>query len=409
LALADDGGDAAVPAPGAAAEDALPRGTAPEGWRLRVDLLGGRALTAPQRDLFGWGGFVGAAALRSLSPWLLAGAGLRAGVLRDGRAPADPTRADPGTGGWGAGLALVRLRPLGGGAGWRLTGPWIEVGAGAGLTGTRVRPTAELAAGWGFAVRGWVLAPVIRYAHVFQPSGGLDGRDARLGLVGIEIGLGDAPPPPPPQPPPAAPSLPPAPPPPPPDRDGDGILDVADRCPDDPEDVDGFEDADGCPDPDNDGDGILDAEDRCPTEREVVNGVDDHDGCPDEGLIELVDDRVVLEEHVLFDLNRARVRSRARAVLAAVHALIQQHPEWEAMVVEGHADRRGPARFNDWLSLERAHRVHAALVGFGVPEAFLRVEGKGSTQPRDPGHDEAAHQRNRRVELVVVRRKEVAR
>jgi len=42
------------------------------------------------------------------------------------------------------------------------------------------------------------------------------------------------------------------------DRDGDGILDRDDACPDDPEDKDGFEDLDGCPDLDNDKDGVLD-------------------------------------------------------------------------------------------------------------------------------------------------------
>ena len=36
------------------------------------------------------------------------------------------------------------------------------------------------------------------------------------------------------------------------DRDGDGIKDDVDKCPDDPEDFDDFEDEDGCPDPDND-------------------------------------------------------------------------------------------------------------------------------------------------------------
>ncbi|HET9626845.1 MAG TPA: hypothetical protein VFP84_36040, partial [Kofleriaceae bacterium] len=43
-----------------------------------------------------------------------------------------------------------------------------------------------------------------------------------------------------------------------PDRDGDGIADADDKCPDRPEDVDGFEDQDGCPDIDNDLDGVLD-------------------------------------------------------------------------------------------------------------------------------------------------------
>jgi hypothetical protein len=43
------------------------------------------------------------------------------------------------------------------------------------------------------------------------------------------------------------------------DRDGDGYDDGVDKCPDDPEDFDSFEDDDGCPDKDNDKDGVLDA------------------------------------------------------------------------------------------------------------------------------------------------------
>jgi OOP family OmpA-OmpF porin len=42
------------------------------------------------------------------------------------------------------------------------------------------------------------------------------------------------------------------------DKDGDGIKDDVDKCPNDAEDKDGFEDQDGCPDPDNDKDGISD-------------------------------------------------------------------------------------------------------------------------------------------------------
>jgi len=65
------------------------------------------------------------------------------------------------------------------------------------------------------------------------------------------------------------------------DNDGDGIPDAQDKCPLDPEDKDGFQDADGCPDPDNDNDGIPDAQDKCPNEPETVNGYQDADGCPD--------------------------------------------------------------------------------------------------------------------------------
>ncbi|MEO7732780.1 MAG: OmpA family protein [Kofleriaceae bacterium] len=65
------------------------------------------------------------------------------------------------------------------------------------------------------------------------------------------------------------------------DNDGDGIPDSVDKCPNEAEDKDGFQDDDGCPDPDNDGDGIPDAADKCPNEPEDKDGFQDEDGCPD--------------------------------------------------------------------------------------------------------------------------------
>jgi outer membrane protein OmpA-like peptidoglycan-associated protein len=69
-----------------------------------------------------------------------------------------------------------------------------------------------------------------------------------------------------------------------PDNDKDGIPDVADKCPNDPEDRDGYQDDDGCPeanDGDRDGDGILDSHDKCPDVAEDKDGFEDEDGCPD--------------------------------------------------------------------------------------------------------------------------------
>ena len=65
------------------------------------------------------------------------------------------------------------------------------------------------------------------------------------------------------------------------DRDGDGIYDNVDQCPDDPEDKDEFEDEDGCPDHDNDQDGILDVNDQCPNDPEDIDNFEDENGCPD--------------------------------------------------------------------------------------------------------------------------------
>ncbi len=76
------------------------------------------------------------------------------------------------------------------------------------------------------------------------------------------------------------------------DRDGDGIMDDADRCPDQAEDLDNFQDEDGCPDEDNDADGILDFADKCPNDAEDMNGFQDEDGCP-EGVIDQDGDGVL--------------------------------------------------------------------------------------------------------------------
>ncbi len=65
------------------------------------------------------------------------------------------------------------------------------------------------------------------------------------------------------------------------DRDEDGVVDEEDACPDRPEDLDGYQDEDGCPDPDNDGDGILDRYDLAPDLAEDFDGFEDLDGRPD--------------------------------------------------------------------------------------------------------------------------------
>ena len=65
------------------------------------------------------------------------------------------------------------------------------------------------------------------------------------------------------------------------DQDHDGILDDQDGCPPLPEDVDQFEDSDGCPDPDNDNDLIPDADDRCPNAAAEEGSDEDEDGCTD--------------------------------------------------------------------------------------------------------------------------------
>mgnify|MGYP003334485425 CR=1 FL=1 len=65
------------------------------------------------------------------------------------------------------------------------------------------------------------------------------------------------------------------------DTDGDGLFDDVDQCIELPEDLDGFDDTDGCPDEDNDRDGVKDAADGCPATPEDFDQFQDNDGCPE--------------------------------------------------------------------------------------------------------------------------------
>jgi outer membrane protein OmpA-like peptidoglycan-associated protein len=368
-----------------------------EGFLLTGEAAGGLLLGEPQRSLFGPGGSLAGAAYRSLNPKLLVGLRLRGAAFMS-RTAEDASRADPGVGGLGTLALALRLRPFGSEArATRALGLWVEGAGGAALTGELSRPVAEAGVGWGFAAGVVVLSPVLRYLHLFQSGDGQDGSDGKALLLGLEIMLHD------PQPLPLPPRLA-APPEEPRDTDRDGILDGEDKSPTDPEDKDNFEDDDGRPEHDNDKDGIADKDDACPDQAEVLNGVDDKDGCPDEGLIQMIDDRVVLDEKLMFDSGQARVSSRGRRALQAVVVMWKQHPEWERLEVQGHADVRGSDRYNQWLSEERSKRVLAVLVQLGIPGEKLTSIGYGKTRPRAEGRSPEALQQNRRVELVMTRK-----
>jgi outer membrane protein OmpA-like peptidoglycan-associated protein len=358
---------------------AVPAG-AQERWILSAEAPAAVPLSAAQRDRFGVGGMPALALYRSLSPWILLGGRIRAGLLSDGNAPPTGTK-DPGAGGFGSASVALRLRLPD--AYSRGTGPWVEVVGGGGITGKEVRFAWEAGLGWGFRAGPVDVGPSIRVLRVEDPGGPMSLGTATILLAGVEFAFGDglrapvivaeaAPPPPAPSPPPT-------------------------RLPE-PEPEAAVE-----TNPDQDGDGIPDARDACPREPETVNGIEDEDGCPDAGPFVVKNDRIVLEEVVLFEVNRARVKRGGKDVLRDIAALWHKHPEWSRMVVEGHADVRGTDRFNDWLSQTRAERVKAAVGELGFSLQRVEAVGYGAHKPRDPGRTKEAHRRNRRVEFVIVR------
>ena len=217
------------------------------------------------------------------------------------------------------------------------------------------------------------------------------------------------------------------------DNDGDGIADVDDKCPNDPEDMDGFEDEDGCPDPDNEGDGILDVDDQCPNDPGPPenngcpdpdrdgDGVPDRiDNCPDQPgtvenqgcqakqLVVIGEDQLEILEKVYFRKGSAKLQKRSWALLDNVAAVLIAHPEIKKIRVEGHSDKSGSLNYNMILSKKRANTVVRYLVGRGqVSRSRLVAVGYGPKKPliENPKSAEEAAL-NRRVEFHIVDKQE---
>jgi OmpA-OmpF porin, OOP family len=183
------------------------------------------------------------------------------------------------------------------------------------------------------------------------------------------------------------------------DRDVDGIADVHDRCPDQAEDEDGFEDADGCPDPDDDRDGVADDVDECPRDPEEKGG--DGDGCPDASVVVVEQGRLGVSGKVQFETASATIKRGSFPLLDAVARVIREHPALRIRV-DGHTDDVGEAAYNQRLSEARADSVRRALVERGVEPARLRSRGLGETQPIAPNRTPAGRAVNRRVEFITV-------
>jgi outer membrane protein OmpA-like peptidoglycan-associated protein len=189
-----------------------------------------------------------------------------------------------------------------------------------------------------------------------------------------------------------------------PDTDGDGLQDKDDECPEEPEDIDTFEDENGCPDPDNDQDGILDVDDKCPLEPEIINGVEDDDGCPDEGetKVRVTAEKIEILEKVYFDTNKARIKKRSFDVLNQVAAVMKNNTKIKKLRVEGHTDSRGKDEYNKTLSQRRADAVVVYLTERGIDVNRLTAIGYGEEKPIADNAKRKGRATNRRVEFTIL-------
>lgn len=113
---------------------------------------------------------------------------------------------------------------------------------------------------------------------------------------------------------------------------------------------------------------------------------------------------VTLSDKVLFDFDKAQVRTDAGEVLDGLSGALAKVSA-RAIEVRGHTDAKGSDAYNQELSERRAQAVVAALRQRGVAQD-ASARGYGETQPVAPNevdgrNNPGGRQLNRRVEIFV--------
>jgi outer membrane protein OmpA-like peptidoglycan-associated protein len=191
-----------------------------------------------------------------------------------------------------------------------------------------------------------------------------------------------------------------APPPlPPSDRDQDGIIDDLDACVDEPGVKTNDPKTNGCPPPrDRDKDGIIDELDACPDVPGPANEDPKKNGCP---AARIEQGQIKILGRVEFENNSSKISPESEPILNAVLEVMQEHPEFTKLGVEGHTDNRGAAAYNKRLSQQRAQSVMKWLTSHGIAAKRLSAAGFGMERPIDNNDSDAGRQNNRRVEFHI--------
>lgn len=202
------------------------------------------------------------------------------------------------------------------------------------------------------------------------------------------------------------------------DEDGDKLLNASDRCPEEPEDFDGFADDDGCVDRDNDGDGVLDAyafvDGRwttcdyivengeyvdCRDHAEDRDQFEDEDGCPEvvctmPGICMGADgERWTLPYDAAGRLDAGKSR-----IFAAFGESVREYPKIQFRV-DIHTDARGAAAKKQTDRV--AKEVTALLAGYSVAADRFVIGVHVGAKPVVGGRVASMRTSARRVVLTV--------
>lgn len=110
---------------------------------------------------------------------------------------------------------------------------------------------------------------------------------------------------------------------------------------------------------------------------------------------------------ISFDTGRADIKPNLRPILDQFASGLANQPNTEVRIV-GHTDNTGSDAVNDPLSVQRAQAAKNYLAARGVDPNRIAIAGRGEREPIADNSTEAGRARNRRVEIFLGERANVA-
>jgi peptidoglycan-associated lipoprotein len=110
--------------------------------------------------------------------------------------------------------------------------------------------------------------------------------------------------------------------------------------------------------------------------------------------------QMFMNEDIYFEFDSSVLLPQTRDVLTRKADWLRESPN-ASIIIEGHCDERGTNAYNIALGDRRAESTKAYLVDLGIDELRLTTISYGEERPVDPGHNEEAWAKNRRVHFVV--------
>jgi outer membrane protein OmpA-like peptidoglycan-associated protein len=110
---------------------------------------------------------------------------------------------------------------------------------------------------------------------------------------------------------------------------------------------------------------------------------------------------------VSFDTGRADIKPDLRPILDQFASGLSSQPNTEVRII-GHTDSTGSDALNDRLSVERAESTRQYLAARGVDPGRIVIAGRGEREPVADNSTEAGRARNRRVEIFLGERANLA-